>query len=90
MPHYILPEGLDDFDRRHQEALILGFEGDSESSISALQSLIAEQPEHIRLRFDLAMALIALSQFDEACVQLRRVLEIEPNHAIALEMSSYC
>ncbi|HSI72488.1 MAG TPA: tetratricopeptide repeat protein [Fimbriimonas sp.] len=77
-------------DAAHQLALIQGFEGDIEGSIEALIKLTLQAPDHLEIRYDLAMAQMMLGKFDEARANLRHILAIEPTHEKALQQLAYC
>jgi Flp pilus assembly protein TadD len=81
------PENLD---AAHQLALIKGFEGDTAGSIAALTSLLLRAPDHLEIRYDLAMAEMMAGMFDEACANIRHILTIEPTHEKALLQLAYC
>ena len=75
---------------RHQLGLIQGFEGDFEGSLVTLNSLSLSYPDDNEIRYDLAMTQMMLGMSDEACQNLRMILNKEPNHEKALQQVVYC
>lgn len=75
---------------RHQMALIKGFLGDFDESLSELESLVREVPTNLDVRYDLAMTQMMLGNYEEACGNLKFILEREPTHSKALQQATYC
>ena len=75
---------------RHQLGLIQGFEGDFDGSLAALQTLSAQVPNNLDVRYDLAMTQMMLGYFEEACANFKLILSINPTHEKTLQQISYC
>jgi thioredoxin-like negative regulator of GroEL len=75
---------------RHQLALIIGFEGDFDASLAALESLAKEVPSNLDVRFDFAMTQMMLGMYEEACAHMKFILSVDPNHAKAKQQIIYC
>lgn len=75
---------------RHQMALILGFVGEFETSLTQLQALSTQYPSNQGVRYDLAMTQMMLGLQDEACANFRAILAVNPDHEEALRQSAYC
>ncbi len=75
---------------RHQMALIQGFEGDFDGSLSALEALCTQYPANLEVRYDFAMTQMMLGLYEEACANLKFILEKDPNHSKALQQMTYC
>jgi tetratricopeptide (TPR) repeat protein len=75
---------------RLQVGLILGFVGDFDASLAALNDLATQNPTDLDVRFGLAMTQMMLGMYDEGCANLKHILEIDPNHQEALRQSTYC
>ena len=75
---------------RHQMALILGFEGDFDGSLSSLEVLCTQFPSNLEIRFDFAMTQMMLGMYEEACSNLKFILAKDPSHAKALQQVTYC
>lgn len=81
-------------DSRHCEArwqlgLIQGFEGDFEGSLETLKALVAEYPENVNVRYDLAMTYMMLGYVDEAGGEFREILRLSPSHENAKKQLAY-
>ena len=74
----------------YKRALILGFEGDFDASLGALRELVAAFPDQLEARFQLAMSQMMQGQYEEACANLRHVLEIDPTYEKAVEQARFC
>ena len=79
-----------DVRERHLQALKLGFDGDDNASLLALEVLTFEFPEDTYIRFDFAMMQMMLGNFEDACKNLKIVLQIDPNHIRAIQQVTYC
>ena len=79
-----------DVRERHLQALKLGFDGDFNASLLALEGLTFEFPEDTDIRFDFAMMQMMLGNFEYACKNLKLVLAKDPNHTKALQQVTYC
>ena len=66
------------------------FAGDIEGALSTVRLVVTAFPTDTSARFDMAMILSMLGQIDEACVEFRRVLEIEPTHWQAKQQLVLC
>ncbi len=77
-------------DARHQMALIVGFEGDFDGSLSALESLCTNYPANLEVRYDFAMTQMMLGLYEEACANLKYILDKDPTHSKALQQVIYC
>jgi tetratricopeptide (TPR) repeat protein len=77
-------------DARHQIGLIQGFEGDFDGSMATLEGLSRQFPNNLTVRYDLAMTQMMLGMYEEACANLRHILNINPTHEKALQQSTYC
>jgi tetratricopeptide (TPR) repeat protein len=75
---------------RHQMALIIGFEGDFDGSLSALETLTNQYPNNLEVRYDFAMTQMMLGMYEEACANLKFILAKDPSHAKALQQATYC
>ena len=75
---------------RHQMALIFGFEGDFDGSLSALEVLCTQYPANLEVRYDFAMTQMMLGMYEEACANLKFILAKDPSHAKALQQVTYC
>ena len=75
---------------RHQMALILGFEGDFDGSLSSLEVLCTQYPQNLEVRYDFAMTQMMLGMYEEACANLKFILAKDPSHAKALQQVTYC
>lgn len=75
---------------RHQVALIQGFEGDFDASLSALELLCTQYPQNLEVRYDFAMTQMMLGMYEEACANLKFILAKDPSHAKALQQVTYC
>jgi tetratricopeptide (TPR) repeat protein len=71
-------------------ALILGFEGDFDGSLSALEALAREYPQNLEIRYDFAMTQMMLGMYEDACAHLKFILSVDPTHAKALQQVIYC
>ena len=75
---------------RHQMALIVGFEGDFDGSLSSLEVLCTQYPKNLEVRYDFAMTQMMLGMYEEACANLKFILAKDPSHAKALQQVTYC
>lgn len=75
---------------RHQLALILGFEGDFDGSLAALQGLYAQAPNNLDILFDLAMTEMMLGMYEEGCVKMKYILVMNPAHEKAQQQVGFC
>jgi tetratricopeptide (TPR) repeat protein len=75
---------------RHQMALIVGFEGDFDGSLSALEILCTQYPQNLDVRYDFAMTQMMLGMYEEACANLKFILAKDPTNAKALQQVTYC
>lgn len=75
---------------RHQVALIKGFLGDFEESLSELEGLVREVPANLDVRYDLAMTQMMLGNYEDACGNLKYILERDPTHSKAIQQATYC
>lgn len=53
------------------------------SALTLWQDTVAKCPDNPRARNNLGLALLVAGQMDEAATQLRRAIELQPNHAFA-------
>jgi thioredoxin-like negative regulator of GroEL len=74
---------------RWQIGLIQGFEGDFDSSLNTLMALVAEAPQNVNIRYDLAMTEMMLGMNDEAATNFREILRLEPGHEKAQQQLTY-
>jgi hypothetical protein len=58
--------------------------------MASLADLIAEYPNNLAVRYELAMTQFMLGLVDEGCGNLKRILTIDPTHEGALRQSEYC
>lgn len=77
-------------DSAWQIALIQGFEGDFFGSVEALDALVAQYPQNVNYRYDLAMSQMMVGMDDEACSNFREVLRLDPGHEKASQQMVYC
>jgi len=77
-------------DGRHQMALILGFIGEFDESLTQLEKLAAQFPSNLGVKYDLAMTQMMLGMQDEACANFKAILDVDPTHEDALRQSVYC
>lgn len=75
---------------KHQVALILGFEGDFDGSLAALEALVKQFPNNLEVRYDFAMTQMMLGMYEEACAHLKFILSVDPNHEKAKQQAIYC
>lgn len=75
---------------RHQMALVQGFEGDFDGSLSALEALSQQYPNNLDVRYDFAMTQMMLGMYEEACGNLKFILAQDPSHSKALQQITYC
>ena len=75
---------------QHQMGLILGFEGDFDASLAALNLLSVRHPGNLEILYDLAMTQMMLGMYEEACANLNKILAVNPTHEKALQQSAYC
>lgn len=71
-------------------ALVAGYEGDLIASLGQLRELVAQNPDVIEIRYNLAMTQLLLGMFDEGCANLKQILAVDPTHEEALRQSAYC
>ena len=74
----------------HQLALIMGFEGDFDTSLTRLADLSAKHPQNNDIRYDLAMTQMMLGDYESACGNLRLILANDPTHEKAGQQIIYC
>jgi Tfp pilus assembly protein PilF len=74
----------------HQLALIMGFEGDFDTSLTRLADLSAKHQQNNDIRYDLAMTQMMLGDYEAACGNLRLILASEPDHEKAGQQIIYC
>jgi len=74
----------------HQIGLIQGFEGDFDGSLATLQALNNRVPNHLDVRYDLAMTQMMLGLYEEACANFRYILSMNPVHEKTLQQITYC
>jgi thioredoxin-like negative regulator of GroEL len=79
-----------DFRSRYADALAKGFGGDVEGSIRDLEALAKEEPNHLDLVYDLAMLQLTVGNYEDACRNLKYILERDPTHAKAIQQATYC
>ncbi len=75
---------------RWQLGIILGFEGDFDGSLAALQGVVRDFPSHEEAIYDLAMTEMMLGMMDEACTHFHQILEMNPDHENAKRQVVYC
>ena len=63
---------------------------DYQAATNALYSLIAIEPQNDSLRFNLAYLYYEAQRYPSAVLAARDVLQLNPNHTGALEVSAYC
>ncbi len=66
--------------RKGEEAI---WQQDYETAVRLLQPVIAESPESVRVRFDLAAAYFELRKYRESASEFQAVLRLNPNNAEA-------
>ncbi len=66
-----------------QIGLIQGFEGDFDGSFATLKRVAGMCPAHLFARYDLAMTMMMLGMFDEACAEFRAIIQTDPTHEAA-------
>jgi Flp pilus assembly protein TadD len=74
---------------RQAEAQLLRDAGDNARAYAVLAEALAAQPDQPDLLYDLAMVAEKLGRIDEAEARLKRLLEITPNSAHALNALGY-
>ena len=74
---------------RHQLGLIQGFEGDFDGSVATLQAISNQVPQNLDVKYDLAMTLMMIGEFDVACAKFQEILAVNPSHKAA-EQVVYC
>lgn len=75
---------------RWQVALIQGFQGDFDGSLDGLKKIVAEFPDELEVRNDLAMTYNMLGYSDEACAEFHEILRRNPDHENAQRQIKYC
>jgi hypothetical protein len=63
--------------------LVQGFEGDFDGSLATLQRVVGLCPTHLFARYDMAMTMMMLGHFDDACANFRLIVQTDPNHEAA-------
>lgn len=73
-----------------QLGVVIGFEGDFDGSIAALEAVVKAHPNHQDGRYDLAMTQMMLGMQDEACANFHEILRQNPGHEKAKQQTVYC
>jgi tetratricopeptide (TPR) repeat protein len=76
-------------DVRQTEAQLLRDAGDHASAYAVLTKALAEHPDDPDLLYDVAMVAEKLDQLDVAEARLKRLIELKPNNAQALNALGY-
>lgn len=66
-------------------AEVLAAAGDVQGAVEACQTLLGNQPNHVKASFLCGVLLTKLQQYAEAAPHLQRVLFLEPGHVSALK-----
>jgi Tfp pilus assembly protein PilF len=74
----------------HQMALIAGFMGDFDGSLASFAQLCEKYPADNDIRYDLAMTQMMLGDYDAGCLNLRKILSVDPTHEKASMQAVYC
>jgi tetratricopeptide (TPR) repeat protein len=74
---------------RQTEAQILRDAGQNSAAYSVLEKGLAEHPDQIDLLYDAAMVAEKLDRIDSAETHLRRIIELKPDNAQALNALGY-
>lgn len=75
-----------DTDARHSFALLLWAAGEKADALKQMQRVIAERPEELRWRLELAGFMVGLGDFIRARHELTTLLALDPNNKLALEL----
>lgn len=68
----------------------MGFEGDFDGSMAALQALTTKAPRNLEVRYDLGMTQMMLGMYEEACANFKYILSVNPTHEKTLQQITYC
>ena len=71
------------------KALTLRKQGKNDEALSFLNNLLQETPDSVELRFSRAMLAEEMNQLQQAEDDLRHILAVEPNSALALNALGY-
>jgi Flp pilus assembly protein TadD len=74
---------------RQAEASLLRESGDSKGAYAVLEKALAEHPDSPDLLYDLAMVAEKIDRIDVAEAKLKRVIELKPDDAQALNALGY-
>lgn len=74
----------------HQLALVWGFDGDFDKSLQGLKYLNEKNPDNLDVKYDYAMTVMMLGEYEDGCRMLKEILAVDPTHKKALDQSAYC
>jgi tetratricopeptide (TPR) repeat protein len=84
------PDGRDqEIELKQAEAQLLQDAGDYKGARAVLTAALADEPDSVELLYDSAMVAEKLDRLDEAEAQLKRVIELKPDNAQALNALGY-
>ncbi|HXX86036.1 MAG TPA: tetratricopeptide repeat protein [Casimicrobiaceae bacterium] len=84
------PEGHDQrIERVQTQALVMREAGDYEGAYAVLSTALAGEPDSAELLYDVAMAAEKLDRLDEVEARLKRLIELKPDNAQALNALGY-
>ena len=85
----LLNENPDHPEAHHQMGLVLGFVGQFEASLLALEQAAALAPGSVLARNDLALTYTMLGRYEEAKAEFARVLEQDHGNDVARRNLTY-
>jgi tetratricopeptide (TPR) repeat protein len=84
------PDGRDqEIELKQAEAQLLQDAGDYKGAYTVLTAALADEPESAELLYDAAMVAEKLDRLDEVEARLKRVIELKPDNAQALNALGY-
>jgi tetratricopeptide (TPR) repeat protein len=84
------PEGSEQrIERVQTQALVMREAGDYQGSYAVLSTALAGEPDSAELLYDVAMAAEKLDRLDEVEAHLKRLIELKPDNAQALNALGY-
>ncbi len=85
----LLDENTDDTEAKHQMGLVLGFIGEFDESLIALERAALLAPGSVLARNDLALTYTMLGRYEEAKAEFARVLEQDHGNDVARRNLTY-
>jgi tetratricopeptide (TPR) repeat protein len=84
------PDGRDqEIELKQAEAQLLQDAGDYKAADAVLTAALADEPDSVELLYDAAMVSEKLDRLDEAEARLKRLIELKPDNAQALNALGY-